>query len=139
MVDGSRPDPNLRSRPSAREGLRFVLIGGGCFLLGLLLVFLFTDVAGFHYLASLSLSLVIVNLVGWLLNRAWTFEVDKPRSIAEFLRYLLVNLGGFAITLAGVHGLVTLLGMHYLWASACVAAAMTLLNFFLHRTISFRL
>jgi putative flippase GtrA len=118
---------------------RFVVIGGGCFLLGLLLVYVFTDKCGLHYLAALSISLVIVNIVGWLLNRGWTFKMDSPRSGAEFGRYLAVNAAGFFITLISVHVLVSWVGMHYLWASAWVAAGMIFVNFLVHRRISFRL
>jgi putative flippase GtrA len=83
--------------------------------------------------------MLIANFVGWLLNRAWTFGVAHPRSRQEFLRYLAVNLAGFAVTLVAVHFLVSRAGLHYLWASGCVAAGMTLINFIAHRHISFRL
>lgn len=128
-----------RTSLRVREGFRFLIIGGTCFLLGLLLVFVFTDHLKLHYLLSLSLALLVVNFVGWLLNRFWTFNVAPRRSLAEFLRYLLVNLAGFLITLGAVHLLVSQFGMHYLWASACVAVGMTIPNFFLHRHFSFRL
>lgn len=137
MADSRRSERLPGAR--IREGMRFLLIGGACFLLGLLLVYVFTDHLRLHYLLSLSLALLIVNVVGWLLNRSWTFNVAPRRSLPEFLRYLLVNLAGFLITLGAVHLLVSQFGMHYLWASAWVALGMTILNFFLHRHFSFRL
>ena len=121
------------------ELVRFGFVGGLCFMLGLVLLFLFTDVVGWHYMWSLVVALLIVNVVGWFLNRVWTFGSDSRQVKTEFARYLTVNLGGAAITMMLMGVLVSGLGFHYLLASAVVGAGMMLVNYVIHRSWSFRM
>ena len=80
--------------------VRFALVGGFCFLSGLAGVYLLTDGLGWHYLLSTAVSVIGANVLGWLLNRSWTFELRTRRSPREFLRYALVNACGMGVSLA---------------------------------------
>lgn len=129
VASSSNPD----ARRLSGQFLRFGVVGGLCFACGLLLVYVLTDLLQWHYLASTPVALVIVNLVGWALNRSWTFRVGRQRSLREFTRYLLVNLAAMAITTAAMALAVSVLGLHYLLACALVAGGMTIVNFVAHR------
>lgn len=117
--------------------IRFALIGGACYLVGLALVYLGTGVLGWHYLASQSIALLLVNSLGWVLNRNWTFAASRRHPVEEYFRYFAVNLSSFALTLTIMAGLVSGLAMNYLVASAFTAAIMMVINFFAHRNWSF--
>ena len=86
----------------------------------------------------MAISLLIVNLIGWALNRVWTFQSAARETKKEFARYLAVNIAGFGITLILMALLVSAFGMNYLVASVIVAALMMLANFAVHRSWSFR-
>ncbi len=116
---------------------RFLLVGGSCFLINLVILYLFTDLLDIHYLISMLISIIVVNTIGWLANRTWTFTSQNSNKLAEYTKYLTVNLGSFALSLALMAVLVSALGIHYLIASALIAAGLTIINFTLHRDWSF--
>lgn len=112
--------------------MRFGLVGGLCFGAGMLGVWLLTEGLGWHYLVSTVLAMLGANVLGWLLNRSWTYELRQRRSLSEFVRYASVNLFAAALSLALLALLVSGAGLHYLAACALVALAMAALNFQLH-------
>lgn len=116
---------------------RFLIVGGVCFSVNLVVLYAGTDLLGVHYLWATLASLWITNTLGWLLNRRWTFASRAPAAFAEYCRYLTVNLSSFALGMALMALLVGLLGIHYLVANACIAFAMALGNFLAHRSWSF--
>jgi len=120
------------------EFARFLAVGGLCYLLGLALLYLFTEHLGLHYLVSLVIAMFIVSTIGWAINRNWTFKSINPQWLAEARRYLAANLSAWLITLALVALLVAGFGVNYLLASAIIAALMAVFNFLLHRHWSFR-
>lgn len=116
---------------------RFLLVGGSCFLINLAILYLCTDLLGIHYLISMLISIIVVNTIGWLANRTWTFTSQNRNKLTEYARYITVNLGSFAFSLTLMAVLVSLLGVHYLLASTLIAAGLTIINFTLHRDWSF--
>ena len=119
------------------ELARFAIVGTLCFTTGFVSLYLLTDLAGLHYLVSMCISMLIVNLLGWLLNRLWTFKSRSIHVKAEIGRYFVVNLFGFGVTLAMMALLVSGLGAHYLVASVIVAILVMLVNYVAHRNWSF--
>lgn len=118
--------------------LRFGLVGGLCFVVGMLGVWLLTEHLGLHYLLSTAVAMMSANVLGWLLNRSWTYELQRRRSLPEFMRYALINALAAGASLALLGLLVAVAGMHYLLACALVAIAMAIVNFQLHGRWSLR-
>jgi len=118
--------------------IRFALVGGGCYLLGLALLYVGTACLGIHYLISMAAALLLVNLVGWYLNRKWTFGVANEQPAMELGRYFLVNGISFLATLGIMSILVSGAGINYLVASAIVAMLMVVFNFVIHGRWTFR-
>lgn len=120
-----------------RRLIRFGLVGGLCYSIGFVLVYLGTEKLGLHYLASTALALILVNMLGWALNRVWTFEATHRAAWVEFSRYFAVNIACFFITLMIMALFVSFLGVHYLLAVFFTAGIMMVVNFVLHRGWSF--
>ncbi len=118
--------------------LRFGAVGGLCFAVGMIGVYALTEGLGWHYLLSTLLAMLGANVLGWLLNRSWTYRLRRRRSLAEFIRYATLNALAAALSLGLVALLVSGAGLHYLLACALVAVAMALLNFQLHGRWSLR-
>lgn len=116
---------------------RFVLVGGLCFVAGMALVVALTDGLGWHYLVSTATAMVAANVLGWLLNRSWTYALQRRHTLAEFIRYAIVNGAGMGVSLALV-ALLVRLGLHYLPACALVSVLMALVNFQAHGRWSLR-
>ena len=106
--------------------------------MGIGLLYLFTDGLGLHYLLSMVLALVVVNVIGWWLHRLWTFRSTSIGALRELGRYLSVNLSSAPLTLLLMAILTSLLHVQYLVAGVVVGAAMMFINFCIHRTWSFR-
>ena len=120
-----------------RRWWRFVMVGGLCFMVNLLVLYVATDIWGWHYLLSMLLSIAVANTLGWFLNRVWTFGSSSSKLLSEYIRYLTVNLSSFAFSLLSMAVLVTGVGVHYLVASALNAIVLTVFNFLAHRGWSF--
>lgn len=116
---------------------RFVVVGGGCYLLGLALLYVGTGWLGLHYMVSMALALVLVNVAGWYVNRRWTFGAANSQPVFELGKYFLVNGTSFVATLGIMLVLVSGIGINYLVASALTAGLMLLFNFMAHRTWTF--
>lgn len=116
---------------------RFGITGAVCFLVGLGLLYVLTDLYAIHYLMSMSLAFVVVSTLGWFANRVWTFRSTAQRRSEEWSRYLTVNAAALCLTLGSMFVLVDKLGIHYVLASVLCGAAMTVVNYFAHRHFTF--
>lgn len=79
----------------------------------------------------------MTNTLGWLLNHRWTFSSSGLRWWAEYGRYMTVCMSSTLISLLLMALAVSLMGVHYLLASALIAMLMLFLNFWAHRGWSF--
>ena len=116
---------------------RFVGVGTFCALLNLAIQYSGTGLIGLHYAVSVSVSFVIVNYIGFRLNKAFTFGDRDPRIVRQATRYYGVMVLSLAANLALMAILVDGLGLHYLVAALLVTAFFVCLNFLAHRTITF--
>lgn len=82
-------------------------------------------------------SIVIANTLGWLLNRNWTFPESRFFWWVEYGRYMSISFSSTLISLLLMILCVSVLGIHYLLASAAIALAMMAFNFIAHRDWSF--
>ena len=128
----------MKNSGARAKFLRFALVGGACFLLNLVVLYVGTDVLGWHYLFSMCISIGVVTVTGWWLNRRFTFASNDAKLIAEASRYSLGSLATMALALLMMYILVSIFHIHYLLASILLAISMTLLNFLLHSRWSFQ-
>lgn len=85
------------------------------------------DWAGLHYAASLAVSFVVLVVLGYCLHSAWTFE-GAVRSGSSFGRYVLVALGNYPLSLAGMFVFVDLVSLPVAIASPIVTVLMFAAN-----------
>lgn len=116
---------------------RFLCVGGTCFTLNLVILYLLVERLAVHYLVAVAFSILVTNALGFVLNRNWTFVSRTASWWRELLRYLTVNLGQFALNFGLMGLLVSGIGVSYLVASALIAVVMTGANFLLHKNWSF--
>lgn len=116
---------------------KFAMVGGACFVLNIFILFVCTTLLRFHYAISLTISFVVCGVIGWFLNRQKTFG-SRASYKTELRRYMLTNALTSAFSYAVMVTFVTVLGLHYLTASATVSAAMFLVNFRIHKRFTFR-
>ncbi|HEU4579287.1 MAG TPA: GtrA family protein [Polyangiaceae bacterium] len=124
--------------PGVRRLLRFTITGGICFSVNFAILYAGTELLHFHYAVSLLLSVLIVNWIGLLLNRCWTFESTRNPFWADALRYWSANALSALGVLAATALLVEVLHVHYLVANLLLAVVFLLGNFLMHQSWTFR-
>jgi putative flippase GtrA len=120
------------------EFIRFCLTGLFAVILNNLIIVGLTEIFGIHYLWSIMICFFLTTLIGFLLNRHWSFRLDGRSKQAELVRYTVITLIGISAALAGTWTLVER-GIPYYVATLGIAAMLAPLNFLLHRAWSFGL
>lgn len=129
----------MLSRAQLRELIRFGATGFFCLALNTSGVMLLTEIAGLHYLASLTLSSLIVMTVGYLINKYWTFRVDGTAVPPEFVRYVTTNCAAMLVSLWVCSSLVEDLHVPYSWSVVFAGIACAPLTYLTHRAWTFGL
>ncbi len=120
------------------EFTRFCLTGLLAVVLNNLIIVGLTEILEIHYLWSIIICFFLTTLVGFILNRRWSFRVASRTRQRELRRYAAVTLIGIGTALGGTWGFVQL-GVPYYIATLGIAAVLAPINFLLHRVWSFGL
>ena len=112
----------LVSGPIAPQLRKFVVVGTIAAGLQLLLLWLFVDSAGLHYLLGAVIAIECTIVFQYVLNNRWTFRSDRNTGVREFgvglLRTNVVLGTAIPIQLGVLYALVTFQGVPYLAANA---------------------
>lgn len=117
--------------------LRFLLVGAAMTLCNLFLLWLLIDLLGVPLLAACTLSFFVLNLLGYLTNKGFTFRLPVRPEWRELLRYYIVMAISLAINLALMALLVTRWNWHYLTASVAVTILLAAFNYLGHADFTF--
>ena len=127
------------TRQRGAEIVRYAVTGGVCVLLNVVIAMVLTECFGFHYLVSLAVCSVIVTVIGFFLNKSWTFRKQGSAALPEFLRYSLVTGFNILLSLWVCAMLVEKLHVPYLYAIAIIGVGAAPLTYVVHRAWSFGL
>jgi putative flippase GtrA len=119
--------------------LTYAIVGGGCALLNLAVLWLLTSVLGVHYLVSNMISFLALTPVGFLLQKLMTFRTPRAAAGVEWSRYFATMGSSFAGNLVLMYVLVSLLGIWYLAANVVITVLLLVANFLVNLRWSFAL
>jgi putative flippase GtrA len=130
-----QPPPKPERRTVLLQLLRYFLTGGGITLGAALGYWLLATPVGLDPALSLTIVFVIFTALGYLLHSGISFadHGSRDRPAIRTLRYLAVNLAGFALNQAFIWLLVTRAGGPTWWPVAPMVLVTPLLTFSLHR------
>jgi putative flippase GtrA len=128
----------LTRLPLATRFAAFVLVGGLCLAANTLVLWALTSGLGVHYLASTVVAFTAITPLGFLLNKVLTFRTRREYARIEMPRYIGAMAASFAMNLALMYLLVSMLGMWYVAASLLVAVVLVIFNFLSSDRWSFR-
>ena len=125
------------TRPASVTGLhrlaatagRFGLVGLLCALLNISIIYVGHDVLGWHYIVAAGGTCFVTIPLGYLLHGSFSFNTGRPAAWREFMRFVVVQLGQFALGLALLALLVEGLGMAPVWAMVAVSIVMVVYAF----------
>lgn len=121
------------------ELARYAVTGVLCASLNVIIAMFLTEYVGLHYLVSLALCSAIVIVVGFFLNRSWTFRMRGTAMVAEFFRYAVATGVNVVIGLCACAFLVEELHIPYSFSIAIVAVAFAPMTYVVHRAWTFGL
>lgn len=136
-----RAPVHSRLRAGMRHGrnwlqlVRFGAVGATGYVVNLLTFAL--AVTTLHYVAAAVLAFLLAVTNNFLLNRRWTFHVTHGRRGHQALRFLVVSVGAFGVSLAALSALVELGGVPEVPAQAIAVIIALPVNFLGQKLWSF--
>jgi putative flippase GtrA len=96
-------------------------------------------VLGVPYLAGSAVAFSIALVVGFVLQKYWTFGERTPeRARTQFVLYAMLALCNLAVNTLIVYALVEYAGAHYLIAQTVGAGLVAFVSYFVYRLYIFR-
>jgi putative flippase GtrA len=126
------------SRQRVGEIARFLTVGLASAAASTVIIVVFTETLRISYLLAALMTFVVVNTIGFVLNRGWSFRAGGQTQIGELLRYYLICLTTLGLGLALSEAMVRQ-GLPYYIAVFIGAVLVAPVNYLAHRVVSFRL
>ena len=123
-----------RSGDRLWEIVRFLLVGGGCFLLDYGLLFGLTEYGECNYLTSSAISFTVSLVVNYILCVTVVFHAAH-QSARQTALFVATSLAGLAINQVCMYGFVELAGLWYMAAKIGAAAVVTIWNYITKRLV----
>jgi len=118
--------------------VRFGVVGGAGFIVNLAVYAFFVHVVGADYHVAAVAAWVVAVANNFVLNRHWTFDAREGAAHFQAMRFVLVSLVAFGVSLLLLTVFVEAAGMPKVAAQALAVAASTPLNFLGNKLWSFR-
>lgn len=116
------------------EILRFLIVGGGCFLLEYVLLYMLTEFAGIPYLTSSAIAFLISLLVNYLLCVTVVFHTGKRMKMEMFL-FFATSAAGLGINQMTMWFFVEIAGLWYMFAKVIASGIVMIWNYATKRYI----
>ena len=114
--------------------IRFIMAGGSAFSVNISLLYIFTEFFGLWYIFSATLAFLFSFLVGFSLNKFWTFASSSADFIhSQILFYLGINLFNLVINNMLLYVMVESLAIWYILAQAIASVLLAFESFFLYK------
>ncbi len=112
--------------------LKYCVVGGSGAVIGLGILYLFTDIVGLHYLASNAIAFTCSVSNNYLWNSLWTFK-DKKASPIGYLRYVGTSLIGLGVNTLVLWFYTSIVGVWYMLSAAIAIVCAFLVNYTLSK------
>ena len=114
--------------------IRFIIAGGSAFSVNIFFLYIFTEFFGLWYIFSATIAFMLSFLVGFSLNKFWTFAESSADFIhSQIFIYLGVNLINLAINNALLYFMVESFAIWYILAQALASILIAFESFFVYK------
>jgi hypothetical protein len=115
------------------EIVRFVLVGGACFILDYSLLYVLTEYGGLHYLLSAGISFTVSVFVNYWLCLVCVFHGANAQTHRAKILFFGSSIAGLGLNQLLMWMLVDLAGIYYMIAKLIAAAVVMVWNYVLKR------
>lgn len=126
------------SKNTSKQSVRFFVVGGLCFCLGLVVQWLFTSILNYNYLVGYVIALITTALINWQLNRKWTFRSTEAGWKSELIAHQSANLLSILLSSIFYITLVSYFNVNYIIASVVISILMLIINFLTQKYLVFK-
>jgi dolichol-phosphate mannosyltransferase len=123
-IAATRAGQALRRPENWIELAKFCVVGATGYLVNLGVYVALFKGADIHYISAAACSFVVAVANNYFWNRKWTFKHRRGHLYYQGMRFFLVSLGGLALNLAILRGLVGLGAGKIVGQAAAVACVM---------------
>lgn len=116
------------------EILRFLFVGGGCFIFEYALLYSLTEFMGISYLTSSAVAFTLSLIVNYILCVVFVFRTGKQTK-EEMALFVATSLAGLLINQVTMWILVELAGLWYMFAKVFASAVVMVWNYLTKRYI----
>ena len=116
-----------------RELVRFVIVGGGCFLVDYGLLYAFTEFCGVPYLWSAGLSFSLSVGVNYLLCLKYVFRGAGEQTTRRRALFFGSSFAGLVLNQVCMYVFVDLFGIYYMIAKLFATGIVTIWNYVMKR------
>lgn len=128
---------NFTDKERIEEVIRFLIVGGGCFLLEYILLYVLTEYMHIGYLVSSAIAFTVSLLVNYILCLLVVFNV-KHQSSLEIGLFIITSLIGLIINQGVMWFLVELIAWWYMFAKVIASGIVMIWNYITKRYILIR-
>ena len=116
------------------EVFRFLLVGGGCFLLEYGLLFALTEYGGLNPLVSAPIAFTVSLVVNYILCVYVVFHAEQ-QSKKQMALFALTSIIGLGINQVVMWFFIDIIGIWYMFAKVAASAVVMVWNYFTKRYV----
>ena len=116
------------------EVFRFLLVGGGCFVLEYVLLYTLTEYGGLPPLYSAPIAFTVSLILNYFLCVSFVFHAEH-QSRSQVVLFVVTSLMGLGINQVAMWIFIDLVGIWYMFAKVIASAIVMIWNYFTKRFI----
>lgn len=121
-----------------REIIKFSIVGALCLTFNVAILWILTDKFAVEEMMATIIGFFFSNLLGFFLNKYFTFKVTNTNIWKEIYKYYAVMTSSFIANLFLMFILVKLLNIWIVYASLMIAIIFYIYNYLMHKNWSFK-
>ena len=121
-----------------KQIIKFTSVGGFCLIVNLSLLWLLTEKLELEDIIATVISFFLSNLVGFFLNKYFTFKAKKTNILKEIYKYYTVMSSSFIANIGCMIILVKVFNIWVIYATLIVSALFYIYNYLMHKHWSFK-
>ena len=122
-----------------KQTFKYYLVGASGVGIGLVLLYLLTDIVGIWYVISQSIAIGIAMTSNFTLHKFWTYRKEsiEGRTLVKYVKYVIICLIGTVMQLGLTYGLVENLSVYYIHAAVISIGLAASFNYYANRKWTF--
>lgn len=122
-----------------KEFIKFLIAGGISTAVDFFFVYLFFDVMKIRIMISAALAFLFAFFASFYLQKFWTFRDDSKKKMGrQMFQFLILGLCGLVVNSIGMHILVEIYEVWYVFSLVLIVGGLAAINFFIYKFIIFK-